>query len=53
MGMGQPQYRWRDTPQSRILYVVVFSPSFNSCNLSVHSLMASEIFKPFKKSELI
>src|SRR3990167_7851050 len=46
IGIGSPQYLWRENTQSRNLYVVFFCPYF-----SVTFSFASSEFKPVKSPE--
>ena len=51
IGIGHPQYLCLDTPQSRSLKFVVFSPSFKLSILSIIFFFASSMDKSFKNSE--
>ena len=48
IGMGSPQYLWRENTQSRSLYVIFGPPEFSSSSLSVIALLASVVVMPSK-----
>src|SRR5581483_7922853 len=53
MGMGAPQYRWREMSQSRRRKVTALLPIFFSSSHSAIFFLASATGSPFRKSELI
>ena len=53
IGIGHPQYRCLDIPQSLSLKLVSFSPLLFNVKRSEAFSLASSILKPFKNSELI
>src|SRR5262249_17750971 len=51
-GIGQPQERWRDTPQSRRRYCVVASPAPRFTSSLIAAAIASLVDRPSRNFEL-